>query len=150
MKSETLIALALTCVFATVLNAATPEQEKEFVDRYKAASEASDKATLETFLYTKGAHPEALEFYKEMLADEMGQKITKIELRDLTPEEANEAEKVQEGPGGEKIKLPVKATKLLEVTIETKGEEGSSTSSSGSMVGEVDGKLFILVPAVVK
>src|SRR4051812_17067796 len=61
--------------------------EKAFVDKYKTAFEAKDNATLESFLYTTGSDPMALEFYKMMMSGEAGSKISKIELVALTPDE---------------------------------------------------------------
>jgi hypothetical protein len=130
--------------------ASTPAQEKEFMDKYQAAFEANDSATLVSFLYTKGADPEALEFYKMMVADGAGNKISKIELVALSPEDAAKAAKVQEGPGGKKVKLPLKPIKKLKITVETKDANGSSSSSSESFVAESDGKLVIPVPVPAK
>jgi hypothetical protein len=48
------------------LQAGTSPQEKAFVDKYKTAFEGKDTATLETFLYTQGADPAILGFYKMM------------------------------------------------------------------------------------
>jgi hypothetical protein len=64
--------------------AATPEQEKQFVDTYKKAYDAKDAKTLNALLYTKGADPQGVEFYKMMITSEMGGKITSIQLLDLT------------------------------------------------------------------
>ena len=151
MKTKLFIAsLLCSCTFAIALNASTPEQEKAFTDKYKAAFEAGDKATLESFLYTKDAHPMALEFYKMMQADGIGGKISKIELVDLSPEDAKKAAGVQEGPGGEKTRLPLKPIKKLKITVESKNTEGSSSSTSESFVAESDGKLVIPVPAAAK
>jgi len=152
MKTKSFITslLAITCAFAISAKAGTPEQEKAFVEKYKTAFEAGDKATLESFLYTKDAHPMALEFYKMMQTGDAGKKISKIELVDLTPEDAKKAEGIQEGPGGEKTKLPLKPTKKLKITIDSKDGSGSSSSSSESFVAEKDGKFCIPVPAVAK
>ena len=46
-------ALLITPLLALSLRAGTPAQDKDFVDKYKAAFEKGDKATLESFLYTK-------------------------------------------------------------------------------------------------
>jgi hypothetical protein len=150
IKMLSLSLLAVTCICSPVLQAGTPEQEKAFVDKYKAAYEAGDKATLESFLYTKGANPMALEFYKMMQSDGAGGKISKIELVALSPEDAKKAEGIQEGPGGEKMKMPLKPTKKLKITVEKKDDNGSSSSSSESFVAEHDGKYVIPVPASVK
>jgi hypothetical protein len=144
--------LILTFVAATarLLSAGPSEQEKAFLDKYKTAFEASDRATLESFLYTKDAHPMALQFYKMMQLDGVGGKISKIELVDLTPEDVKKAGEIQDAPGGVKMKLPLKPTKKLEITIETKDENGSSSSSSESFIAEKDGKYVIPVPGPAK
>lgn len=137
-------------LFCGGLYAGTPAQDKEFVDKYKAAYEKGDKATLESFLYTKDANPMALEFYKMMMTAEAGGKISKIELVDLTPEDVKKALEVQTGPDGTKAQLPLKPTKKLKISVETKDANGSSSSSSESFVAEKDGKYVIPVPATVK
>ena len=152
MKTKLLIApvLLTLCFAASLLRAGTPEQEKEFTAKYKAAYEAKDTATLESFLYTKGANQMALGFYKMMMSNGAGGKISKIELVDLTPEEAKKAAGTQDGPGGMKTKLPLKPTKKLKITVETKDSNGSSSSTSESFVAEKDGKLVIPVPVDMK
>jgi hypothetical protein len=127
-----------------------PEQAKDFTDKYKTAFEAKDSATLESLLYTKDADPTVLEFYKMMIAQGAGGKITKIELVELSPEDVTKAQKVNEGPGGTKVRLPIKATKKLKITVETNDANGNSTSSSESFVAENDGKYVIPVPVAVK
>jgi hypothetical protein len=145
-----LLALILAPLCAISLHAGTPAQEKEFVDKYKAAFEKGDKATLESFLYTKDANPMALEFFKMMMTAEAGGKITKIEMVDLTPEDVTKASGVQTGPDGSKAQLPLKPTKKLKITIESKDANGSSSSSNENFVAEKDGKYVIPVPATVK
>jgi len=145
-----LLALILAPLCAISLHAGTPAQEKEFVDKYKVAFEKGDKATLESFLYTKDANPMALEFFKMMMTAEAGGKITKIELVDLTPEDVTKASGVQTGPDGSKAQLPLKPTKKLKITIESKDANGSSSSSNENFVAEKDGKYVIPVPATVK
>jgi len=151
MKTRLLIApLLILCFSAPALRAGTPEQEKEFTAKYKAAYEAKDSATLYSFLYTEGANPMALGFYKMMMTNGAGEKISKIELIDLTPEETKEAEGVQDGPGGMKTRLPLKPTKKLKITVETKDGDNTSSSTSSSFVAERDGKFVIPVPVTVK
>lgn len=130
--------------------ASSPAQEKEFTDKYKTAFEANDSATLESLLYTKGADPMVLEFYKMMIAQGAGGKISKIELVELTPEDAKKADQIQDGPGGTKLQLPLKPTKKLQITVETKDANGSSSSNSESFIAENDGKLVIPVPVAAK
>ena len=146
-----LLALVLAPLCAISLQAGTPAQEKDFLDKYKAAFEKGDKATLESFLYTKGANPMALEFYKMMQSEGAGTgKISKIELVDLAPEDAKKASEVMDGPDGSKSQLPLKPTKKLKITIETKDANGSSSSSNENFIAEKDGKYVIPVPATVK
>ena len=140
-------ALLLTGALATV--AATPEQEKAFTDKYKAAMEGKDTATLESFLYTKGADPQALEFYKMMQSGEAGEKISNIELVNLTPEDVKKATTPMDGPTG-KVCLTLKPTKKLVIKVEKKDGNGSSSSSSENFVAEKDGKFVIPVPGPCK
>jgi hypothetical protein len=152
MKIKLVIAplLIITCLGTTAVLAGTPEQEKAFTDKYKAAFEAKDSATLESFLYTKDANPMALGFYKMMMTEGAGGKISKIELVDLSPEDAKKAEATQEGPGGMKTRLPLKPTKKLKITVETKDANGSSSSTNESFIAEKDGKFVIPVPVPAK
>jgi hypothetical protein len=83
-----LLFCALLITVSVSLRAGTPAQEKAFTDKYKTAFEAKDTGTLELFLYTQGADPEIVGFYKMMQSAEAGEKISKFELVDLTPEEA--------------------------------------------------------------
>jgi hypothetical protein len=140
----------VSCLGATALLAGAAEQEKAFTDKYKIAFEAKDSATLESFLYTKDANPMALGFYKMMVTQGAGGKISKIELVDLSPEDVKKAEEVMEVPGGGKTRLPLKPTKKLKITVETKDANGSSSSTSESFIAEKDGKFVIPVPASVK
>jgi hypothetical protein len=151
MNPKLLLAAFFFALCLGNLAAGTAAQDKEFVDKYKAAYEKGDKAALEAFLYTKDANPMALEFYKMMQTEGAGTaKITKIELVDLTPEDVKKAAEVQTGPDGSKAKLPLTPTKKLKIGIETKDANGSSTSSTENFVAEKDGKYVIPVPAVAK
>ena len=152
MKSSTKFftvagALVLTLAFGMV--AASPEQEKAFTDKYKAALEGKDTATLESFLYTQGSDPGALEFYKMMQSGGAGEKISKIELVSLTPEDVKKATTPMDGPTG-KVCLNLKPTKKLVIKVEKKDSSGSSSSSSENFVAEKDGKLVIPVPGPCK
>jgi hypothetical protein len=143
------VLMAAVLVSAVSGYASTPEQEKAFVDTYKTAFEAKDAAKLQSLLYTKGADPQALEFYKMMMTSDMGSKISKIELRKLTPEETKKAAEVMPGPSGN-AKLPLTPTLKLVIGVETKNANGSSTSTSESFVAESEGKLVIPVPVPAK
>ena len=138
--------LSLVVTLPSAAFAAT-EKEKSFTEAYKKAFEAKDEKAMLGFLYTKGADPEALEFYTMMMTSDMGGKITSIELRDLTAEEAKKASEVMPSPNGGKAKLPVNPTKKLVLKVETGDADSKSTSSSESFVAEVDGKYLIPVPA---
>jgi hypothetical protein len=149
-RSHIISLLLVAGLSASSLLASSPEQEKEFTDKYKTAFEANDSATLESFLYTKGADPTVLEFYKMMIGQGAGGKISKIELVQLSADDSKKAEKIQDGPGGIKLKLPFKPTRKLKITVETKDSNGSSSSTSESFVAEKDGKLVIPVPVAAK
>src|ERR1700704_1341542 len=141
MKTKLFLAALFIAPFGSGLFAGPPAHDKEFVDKYKAAYEKGDKATLQSFLYTKDANPMVLQCYKMMQAEGAGTaKISKIELVDLTPEEVKKASEVQTGPDGSKAKLPLTPTKKLKISIETKDANGSSTSSTENFVAEKDGK----------
>ena len=152
MKTKLLCAPLLLALYFSplALDAGTPEQEKAFTAKYKAAFEAKDEATLYSFLYTVGANPMALGFYKMMMSGSAGHKISKIELVDLTPAEAKEAAAVQDGPGGIKTRLPLTPTKKLKVVVETNEADNKSSSTSENFVAEKDGKFVIPVPVTAK
>src|SRR5438477_12835528 len=138
-----LLTLALSIVTGT------PEQEKAFTDKYKAAMEGKDTAALESFLYTQGSDPAALEFYKMMQSGGAGEKISSIELVNLTPEDVKKATTPMDGPTG-KVCLNLKPTKKLIIKIEKKDANGSSTSSTENLVAENGGKFVIPVPGACK
>jgi hypothetical protein len=144
----------LVCAFMTTvslsLQAGTPAQEKAFTDKYKTAFEAKDTATLESFLYTQGADPEILGFYKMMQSSDAGGKISKIELVDLTPEDVKKVATPMDSPTGGKVCLTLKPTKKLIIATEKKDESGSSTSKSENFIAEKDGKFVIPVPGPCK
>jgi len=98
-----LFAIGLVLITSLACRAGSAEQEKAFTDKYKKAFEAKDTATLESFLYTQGADPMAVEFYKMMLTGEAGAKISKIELVAVTPEDAAKAAAPQDAPTGGKV-----------------------------------------------
>src|SRR5215831_13389910 len=142
-----LFALLLTMTLSVA--AGTSEKEKAFTDKYKAAMEGKDTATLESFLYTQGSDPAAVEFYKMMQSGEAGEKISSIELVNLTPEDVKKATTPMEGPTG-KVCLTLKPTKKLVIKVEKKDANGSSSSSSENFVAEKDGKFVIPVPGPCK
>ncbi len=152
MKKPTRFLTVVCALLATLtmpIASGTPEQEKAFTDKYKKAFEGKDTATLESFLYTQGADPQALEFYKMMQSGEAGEKIASIELVNLTPEDVKKATTPMDGPTG-KACLTLKPTKKLVIKVEKKDANGSSSSSSENFVAEKDGKFVIPVPGPCK
>src|SRR5450432_517653 len=125
-------------------------EEKAFTDKYKSAFETKDAATLHSFLHTQGADPGIVEFFKMMQTGEIGGKVSKIELVDLSPEDVKKAAAPQDSPGGEKVCLTLKPSKKLVYSIEQKNSQGSSTSTTENMVAEKDGKFVIPVPSPCK
>jgi len=84
-----------------------------------------------------------------MQSGEAGEKISSIELVDLTPEDVKKATTPMDGPTG-KACLTLKPTKKLVIKIEKKDGSGSSSSSSENFVAEKDGKFVIPVPGPCK
>src|SRR6266478_1581302 len=144
------LVFALLATISLPLAAGTPDQEKAFVDKYKTAFEGKDTATLESFLYTQGADPAIVGFYKMMQSAEAGEKISSIELVALTPEDAKKANTPMDSPTGGKVCLTLKPTKKLTLKIEKKDANGSSTSSTENFIAEKDGKFVIPVPGPCK
>ena len=149
IKMSTLF-LALLVTMSLHVAAATPEQEKAFTDKYKKAFEAKDTATLQSFLYTQGADPAIVGFYKMMQSGEAGEKISNIELVALTPEDAKKAATPMDSPTGGQVCLTLKPTKKLIIKVEKKDASGSSSSTSENFIAEKDGKLVIPVPGPCK
>lgn len=143
------LVLAFLVSISLPLAAGTSDQEKAFVDKYKTAMEGKDTATLQSFLYTQGSDPAAVEFYKMMQSGEAGGKISTIELVALTPEDMKKATTPMDGPTG-KVCLTLKPTKKLVIKIEKKDANGSSTSNTENLIAEKDGKFVIPVPGPCK
>jgi hypothetical protein len=141
-------ALLITATFS--LCADTSPQEKAFVEKYKTAFEGKDTATLESFLYTQGADPAILGFYKMMQSGEAGEKISSIELVELTPEDAKKAATPMDSPTGGQVCLTLKPTKKLIIKVEKKDANGSSTNTSENFIAVKDGKFVIPVPGSCK
>jgi hypothetical protein len=153
MNNVARISMLASTVLVTAslsLHAGTSPQEKAFIDKYKTAFEGKDTATLEAFLYTQGADPAILGFYKMMQSGEAGAKISNIELVDLTPDDANKAATPMDSPTGGKVCLTLKPTKKLIIKVESKDANGSSTSTSENFISEKDGKFVIPVPGPCK
>ena len=144
------LACAVIITLSLSLHAGTSPQEKAFTDKYKTAFEGKDTATLESFLYTQGADPGIVGFYKMMQSGEAGGKISNIELVELTPEDAKKAATPMESPTGGKVCLTLKPTKKLIIKVEKKDANGSSTSTSENFIAEKDGKFVIPVPGPCK
>ena len=142
--------LVLLVSISFTIKAGAPEQEKAFTDKYKKAFEGKDTATLESFLYIQGADPAIVEFYKMMQSAEAGEKISSIQLVDLTPEDVKKAATPMDSPTGGKVCLTLKPTKKLTIKIEKKDASGSSSSSSENFIAEKEGKFVIPVPGPCK
>ena len=85
-----------------------------------------------------------------MQSSDAGGKISKIELVDLTPEDAKKAATQMDSPTGGKVCLTLKPTKKLIIATEKKDANGSSTSKSQNFIAEKDGKFVIPVPGPCK
>jgi hypothetical protein len=140
----------ILAVLSIVAHAATPEQEKAFIESYKKALLAKDSAALKAFLYTEGSESETIEFFTMMQESSAGMPISSIELVTPNKEEMEKFKKPMTMPNGKKYKLPFTPTKQLVITVEEKNGENSSKSTSTSPVGEKNGKLVIPVPVPTK
>ena len=153
MNNLAKVSVSICAVVVTAslsLHAGTSPQEKAFIDKYKTAFEGKDTATLESFLYTQGSDPAILGFYKMMQSGEAGEKMSSIELVDLTLEDAKKAATPMDSPTGGKVCLTLKPPKKLIIKVEKKDANGSSTSTSENFIAEKDGKFVIPVPAPCK
>ena len=140
-----LTAIAFTILAATGAMAASAEQEKAFVDAYKAAFEAQDAEGLYALLFTAGAIEMAVDFYKMSMVEDFGKKA-EITLEPLTAEDEARATEVMDTPDGGKAVLMPKAYKKLVIKIDTSDANGTSSATSTVLVGEQDGKLGIAMP----
>lgn len=134
----------VTLVSSSVL-AATPAQEKAFLDAYQKALEAGDDKALESFFYTE-PQGEPHEFLKRMYLLQSGDKVTKIELREISAADAEKLTTPLEMPDGKSYLLSLQPTKIL--VVETKS--GGSTVTNRLPVAEKDGKLVMPIPVLVK
>ena len=151
MKIKTsILVLAGLALISLPVRAATPEQEKTFVESYKKALEANDAKALAGFLYTEGAQPEQVEFFKMMMSMNAGAKISSIELVKPSAEEAAKFNRPMTMPDGKSYKLSLTPVKQLVIKTESKDANGSSSSSSSVPVAESKGKLVIPVPVPAK
>ena len=89
-------------------------------------------------------------FYKMMQSSGARDKVSKIELVDLTPDDAKKASAPQDPPSGGKVCLNLKPTKKLVIVIEKKDENRSSTNTTDNFIAEKDGKFVIRVPGPCK
>jgi hypothetical protein len=148
--SKLTIAVALGMLVAVAeVRAVSPADEAAFLAAYQKAYVAKDAATLYGFLYTKGADPMVVDFYKAMQVQDFGNPKAVFTLEALTPDEIEKAAKPKDGPSGP-MALPLKPTKKLVTALTTDDENGKSTSSSACYVAEHEGKLVIPVPGPVK
>lgn len=147
---RSLLCLAVFAALTLSGRAATPEQEKAFVDSYRKALEENDTKALAGFLYTKGATEETVEFFKMMQSIDTGSKVVSVELVKPTPEEEAKFNEPMTMPDGKKYTMLIKPMKRLVIKTESKDANGSSSGTSSSPVAEKDGKLVIPVPVPAK
>jgi hypothetical protein len=147
---KTIALSAFLILLALAPAKAGPAEEKAFTDKYKTAFEGKDTAALQSFLYTTGSDPQIVGFFQMMMTAEAGNKISKIELVALSPEDAQKASGAQESPGGGKVCLPLKPTKKLVIEVNAKDGESTSSSKTENFVAEKDGKFVIPVPGPCK
>jgi hypothetical protein len=130
--------------------AATPAQEKAFVDGFKKAVEHKDAKALKALLYTRNADPTVLEFFNMMIVADFGSTIKSIKLVDLTAEENKQMEIGGKNIQGKPMKMPLKPIKSLLITTGSKSADLTTSGTSQWYVAEYEGKLVIPVPALVK
>jgi hypothetical protein len=145
MKIFAVLTLAASLLTASAF-AATPEQEKAFVDAYKKAIESGDKKALAGFLYTEGAQAEQIEFFTMMQEMEAGSKVSSIELVTPSAADAEKMSKPMTMPDGKSFVMGLKPYKQLVVVSESKDASGSGKSTRRAPVAEKNGKLVIPVP----
>lgn len=150
MNRHSLLPTVAAVFIACAGHAATPEQEKTFVESYRKALEAGDARALAGFLLTEGAEADTIEFFTMMQSLDPGAKIVSIELVKPSAEEEAKLNKPMTMPDGKSYKMPIKPFKQLVVKSEARSAEGSSSSTSKSPVAEKDGRLVIPVPVPVK
>ena len=144
--------LFLVCVImlAAPAHAATPAQEKTFVNGFKKAVERKDAKALKALLYTRDADPTVLEFFNMMIVADFGATIKSIKLVDLTAEENKQMEMGGKNIQGKPMKMPLKPIKSLLITTGSKSADLTTDGTSQWYVAEYEGKLVIPVPALVK
>lgn len=145
MKKRALLAIVGVLVSVGPLWAVSESDEAAFLATYRAAFAAKDTAKLNGFLYTKGADPMVVDFYKTMQTQDVGKPGAVVTLEALTPAEKADAAKPKDGPGGPMV-MPLVPTKKLVVTVTTADANGTSKSTSSCLVAESEGKLVIPVP----
>lgn len=138
--------LALLAALSVAAHAATPEQERVFVESYKKALENNDTAALAAFLHTEGATQETIDFFTTLQAMDAGRKIVSIQLVPLSPEERAIYNQGMSMPDGRSYKMPFTPVKQLILVVESASAEGTSQGTSKIAVGEKNGKLVIVVP----
>lgn len=143
-------ALLASAMLAMATLAATPAQEKAFVDGFKKAVERKDAKALKALFYVKDADPTALEFYNMMIVADFGSTIKSIALVELTAEENKQMQIGGKNIHGKPMKMPLKPIKSLEIATTSKSKDMTSTGSSQWYVAEFEGRLVIPVPALLK
>jgi hypothetical protein len=153
MRISTISSVTLALILAAAcvsVYAGDSAEEKAFADSYKKAFEAKDTAALQSFLYTQESDPGILEIYKTMQSSNAGEKISKIELVDLTAEDMKKVAMPKDSPKGGKVCFPLHPSKRLMITMDKKDAKGPTSSTTGYIIAEKDGKFVIPVPGPCK
>jgi hypothetical protein len=145
-----IFSFAFSILAASGALAASPEQEKAFVDAYKTAFEAQNADGLAALFFSEGAIPEAVDFYKMAMTADFGKKVSEITLQELTAEDVAEVGATMDTPDGGKAVLKPQPYKKLVIKIDTSDASGTSSSTNTIFVAEQDGKLGVAMPAPAK
>jgi len=139
-------------VLSVSLHAATPEQEKTFLDNYRKALESNDTKSLSANLYTVGAPPKLAEFFTMMVTLPIppGSKLSSVELVTPSPEELTKMNEPKAMPDGQTYVMPLKPIKQLVITVENSDPTRAGKNTSKLPIAEKDGKLVIPVPVLAK
>ena len=132
MKSLLLI-IAVLLIAAFSAQAAATEQEKAFVEKYKTALEANDTTALQSCLYTTGADPMIVGFYKMMQSSGSGRQSFQDRAGGPDARGRQKSGGTAGFSGGGKVCLNRKPTKKLVIVIEKKDENGSSTNTTENL-----------------
>jgi hypothetical protein len=150
MKSLFILLIITVALPLCSARAASPAEEKAFVESYKKALEAGDAKALAGFLYTEGAQPEADRILQDDANDESGRKSHEHRTGDTISSRRGKIQQTDDHARWKVLRDGLKPTKQLVIVSETKDANGSNKSTSKSPVAEKNGKLVIPVPVPAK